>query len=501
MKRMMLCLCLAVLLCAGCQEIPSAANSALPAFSSSLSAEETLAPTATAANPAVSHSPTAPVTQAPTPQETALPTPEASAAPTEAQLRIPALYVEVKGGQTVASTEEYLAAQISVDARGSGWDSHPAAAAQIRGRGHSTWKWEKKPYKIKFDKAVSLCGMPKAKQWVLLANYADKSLSRNYVAASMAQILEGLDYTPKQSHVELYLNGEYMGVYTLSEQIQVHKNRVNIAESEAADTGYLLEIGGRDAGSDHDVLNHDYFMAGFARQIAIKAPDTKVISQEQLDFIISYVRAANDAIAAHDGYEQYIDVDSFIDWGILHELTYNIDSCYRRSCYMTKDAGGKLKMGPIWDFDLALGNFSKDNQKYNDLATVGPGVEDLLDYEKLAGMQYNTYSYDDYYVVLTWMNYLLSDPSFYARYAARWNQVKERLLEKGLEAIDESERLLEGAWQKNFERWKVLEGRPAAGYSSKKTAAIKTFAGSVDYLRDFLKQRYQWLDKRLNKGM
>lgn len=104
--------------------------------------------------------------------------------------------------------------------------------------------------------------MPKAKQWVLLANYADKSLSRNYVAASMAQILEGLDYTPKQSHVELYLNGEYMGVYTLSEQIQVHKNRVNIAESEAADTGYLLEIGGRDAGSDHDVLNHDYFMAG-----------------------------------------------------------------------------------------------------------------------------------------------------------------------------------------------------------------------------------------------
>lgn len=68
----------------------------------------------------------------------------------------------------------------------------------------------------------------------------NKSLSRNYVAASMAQILEGLDYTPKQSHVELYLNGEYMGVYTLSEQIQVHKNRVNIAESEAADTGLFV---------------------------------------------------------------------------------------------------------------------------------------------------------------------------------------------------------------------------------------------------------------------
>lgn len=108
---------------------------------------------------------------------------------------------------------------------------------------------------------------------------------------------------------------------------------------------------------------------GLRARSPLKRPDTKVISQEQLDFIISYVQAANDAIAAHDGYEQYIDVDSFIDWGILHELTYNIDSCYRRSCYMTKDAGGKLKMGPIWDFDLALGNFSKDNQKYNDLAT------------------------------------------------------------------------------------------------------------------------------------
>lgn len=490
MKRIVALLCFAVLL-TGCASAPvtppdtpgTTATTTAVTTTASASAGTTDTTASTAAT-------TVSTTQKPTAPTTAPPL-------SEAQSRIPALHINVVGGAPITSNEEYLAATVSLDGRESGFADMGEMSAQIRGRGHSTWLWDKKPYKFKLDSKASLCGMPEAKQWVLLANYADKALGRNYIATAMAATLAGLTYTPRQTFVEVYLNGEYVGVYTLSEQIQVQENRVNIEEnSPNADTGYLLEIGGRDSDKAHDVINRDYFMAGLARHIRIKSPDTTGISQAQLDFIIGYVRKVNEAITTHGDYESLIDVDSFIDWGILHELTYNMDSCYRRSCFMTKPAGGKLQMGPVWDFDLALGNYGKDPKTYDDLVTVGPGTEDLLDYTKLVDMNEKTYSYDDYYVILTWMNYLLCDESFYNRYVARWNEVKDDLMKAALQAINETDTLLDGAWQRNFKRWDVLGGK--AGYCSSATAKITTYDGQLEYLRNFLQKRSKWLDSRLN---
>ena len=492
MKRILALSCLVALLLAGCATQPATAPEASDAT--------TVATTVTTAATTVTAGTTTTdgTVSTTTVSTTAKPTASTTAPPlSEAQSKIAALHINVVGGAAITSNEEYVAATVSLDGRASGFADLGAVGAQVRGRGHSTWLWDKKPYKIKLDAKASLCGMPEGRQWVLLANYADKALGRNYVATAMAATLSGLTYTPRQTFVELYLNGEYMGVYTLSEQIQVHENRVNIEEnSPNADTGYLLELGGRDSDKAHDVINRDYFMAGLARHIRIKSPDTTGISQAQLDFIIGYVRDVNEAIMAHGDYESLIDVDSFIDWGILHELTYNMDSCYRRSCFMTKPAGGKLQMGPVWDFDLALGNYGKDPKGYDDLVTVGPGTEDLLDYTKLVDMNEKTYSHDDYYVILTWMNYLLSDQAFFDRYVARWNEVKDELMKAALQAINETGSLLDGAWQRNFKRWDVLGGKP--GYGSSATAKITTYDGQLDYLRNFLQKRSAWLDSRLN---
>lgn len=385
---------------------------------------------------------------------------------------LPVVHIYIDGNSEVTSKEVYKKAEISIDCSGLAFPSLDATAVNIKGRGHSTWQWEKKPYKLKFDKAVSVLGLPAAKEWVLLANYSDKTLIRNYVAMEMGKVLNHLDFMPTQYPVDLFINGTYRGVYTLGEQIEVENGRVEIDENYAdIDTGYLLEVGGTE---DGDVLNVDYFHAVTLRFVTIKSPNTERISKEAFAYIKNYVTQADQAVVSLTNYEQYIDVDSVIDWFILHELTYNLDSGFRRSCYLTKDKGGKLKMGPVWDFDLAFGNFSKDNPKYDDWAMVGePGG----------------------YVDVTWFNYLLKDETFKAKLKARWDAVKDKLLQTALTKIDEMAALIEPSQKANFEVWQIWDIR--AGYSPHSLVAYNTYEKQIQYLKDFLNKRYAWMDANI----
>lgn len=212
---------------------------------------------------------------------------------------------------------------------------------------------------------------------MLLANQADKSLVRNCVASVMGRFLD-FGFTPTIRPVDVYLNGEYIGVYNISEQIEVKKGRVELKQNDGDDAGFLIEIGGKDDDTPEDA----WFSGTLSRNVVVKSPDEDEITPEQFAYIASFVKKADAAVKTRGNYEDYIDVDALIDWLILHELTCNLDSCFRRSCYMTKEPGGKLTMGPIWDFDLAFGNFVMDagnyerwfscDTKYNSLQ--GPGV-------------------------------------------------------------------------------------------------------------------------------
>lgn len=366
----------------------------------------------------------------------------------------------------------------SLDCSGAvGFDSLEPVTGKIRGRGNSTWKWEKKPYKIKFDEKVSLLGLTENKDWILLANYADKSLIRNTVAYEMGRILDGITWSPTQYPVDLFVNGEYRGVYSLGEHMEVAKGRVEIDESDTeVDTGYLIEIGGitqEDIDAGVDYIHTD---GRYVRHASFVSPDEEVITDEQKAFIKDYFQKTEDAIVAGEGYEEYIDVDSFIDWILLQELTYNIDACFRRSCYLTKDKGGKLQMGPIWDYDLAFGNFSKDDPDYDGLITVGSEDEDS-------------------YVWVNWCTFLMQDPEFCARLWARWQEIKEPLLEMANATIDRYSALLEGAQQENFEVWQIWDER--AGYQSRWCSAADSYPEQIAYLRDFLETRADTLDELL----
>lgn len=389
------------------------------------------------------------------------------------QSKIPVVCITTKDGVTIESNEEYVAGSFYMNCDEiTGFRSVTTESMTIRGRGHSTWKWDKKPYKIKFDSKVSLFGLEAAKDWVLLANYTDKSLIRNYVAMEGAKVLDHLTFVGVQYPVDLFLNGEYLGVYTLGQQIEAKKGRVELTDNGTdVDTGYLLEIGGT---SSEDVWNETCFYTTLCKYVKVKAPNDKTLTKEQVAYIRDYVKAADEAVMSGVGYEKYIDIDSLIDWVIVHELFYNIDCAFRRSCYFTKDAGGKLTMGPIWDFDNAFGNFWKDDKTYSSFATADSN---------------SGYIWDN------WMSYLINYPEFRARFKARWEEIKYPILEKLLETIDNGADMIDRSAKYNFEKWDILNKR--VGCQDSSIVKYNTFEKQIKYFRDWVEKRWTWLNENI----
>lgn len=386
---------------------------------------------------------------------------------------------------SVISKDEYVPCTVQIDASMTDgeYSGTDVLKAKIRGRGHSTWTWPKKPYKIKLEKKTSLLGMAEAKKWVLLANYADESLLRNTTAFEMARSMGSFRFVPHAIPVDVYMNGVYQGVYTLGEQLEVKTSRLAIDDSLAnKQTAYLLEIGGADPNVDKKGWNYFDLPSECGINIVIKSPDTEYDpeaeynwTQEHFDYIYDYVCKADEAITTLTDYERYINVDSFIDWFLVHELTYNLDSCFRRSCYITKTTIGKLEMGPIWDFDLAFGNMYLDNPKYDDWATIGDT--------------------DNSYIGITWYNYLMTDPKFREKARARWDEIKDTMVQTAIDTIDSYKPKIMPSAEENFEIWRTLS--MANGFQPEVMKDNDTYISQIMYLRSFISSRKRWIDENL----
>ena len=271
---------------------------------------------------------------------------------------------------------------------------------QVRGRGNSTWGWEKKPYTFKLSSKKPVLGMTADKRWNLLANYDDRTLIRNDVSLEIGRRAEdGLDWTSHGDFVELVMNGEFLGTYYLCEHNQISANRVNITKMNDGDTsaetisgGYLLEY--------DDKGDLPFFNSSIKKYpISIKSPDDDGFDV-QWHWIESYINNLEsvlsnpDSLAAHK-YLDYMDIDSYVDWWLVYEITGNgYEPSAPRSCYMYKDRGGKMHAGPVWDFD-----------QYTYRASIrGFQVKNALYYK-----------------------YLFKDPLFVARVKERWVLLKANL--------------------------------------------------------------------------
>jgi hypothetical protein len=267
------------------------------------------------------------------------------------------------------------------------------ATTSIRGRGNSTWGNPKKPYALKLDSKAEVLGMPKHKRWVLLANWMDRTLMRNDVAFEIAR--RTMTWAPRGKFVELYLNGKHQGNYYLCEQIKVDENRVDVG-----DDGYIFEF---DTYGPSDEIN--YFYSPVKNYpVTIKEPDEDEITswdhprfleaQDCIGNVEQLLESDKSKHARWTEITELIDVTSYIDWWIVHELTFNYEPNHPKSCYMHKKGNGKLYAGPVWDFDW--GTFQK-------------GVEYMIVNESL------------------WYGYLFQYPEFKTAIKERWSETKATL--------------------------------------------------------------------------
>ena len=336
----------------------------------------------------------------------------------------------------------------------------------IKGRGTSTFQFEKKPYLVKFTERTSLFELPAAKKWVFLANYADKTLMRNRIGLEMARSLE-MKYVPSTFYAEVYLNDEYMGLYSVGDKIENDPARLSLPYSEdPAQTGYLLDMG--------KIAGFYFTVNPGLKKVDVVEPSGDDLTDEHKVYIRKIVTDLDTAIREGGDYASLMDVDSFIDWWIVTELSFNSDCVFHRSTYMTVEPGGKLSMGPMWDFDRAFGNFSGDLDRYDTFVTVGANDGST-------------------YVAENWFNYLLQDPSFCSRLQARWKQVGKKLCKESLERIEEDRSLLAVAAEKNFRKYDVMG--VCLDYGTSDSVILDTYDKNVDALEQFIQDRYDWLDE------
>lgn len=321
------------------------------------------------------------------------------------------LVINTAGGAAITSKEDYVEATFSLSHSCPEWDMEEVSGG-IRGRGNSTWLWyPKKPYRIKFDKKQSLLGLPKAKSWVLLAEYRDPTKLMNAFVFELGNLM-GLPYTNHNRYVEVVLNGKPQGLYHLTEQVQQNENRVNIDETE----GILMQLDRDDGPELAPDAADNFWSAVYSMPVCVKNPDEP--SATQLDMVKEALRPLEEAVNACDytRVDELLDIRSMIDFLIVQELVYNVELDAPRSMYMHKDIGGdKWHMGPLWDFDAGFDfdwtNMTTSHNYFSDYRELVLGTRPATH----AGTQYR---------VPGFFSDMFKMPAFVTAYKARWIEIK-----------------------------------------------------------------------------
>ncbi len=396
----------------------------------------------------------------------------------------------------VTSTISVLGAEIY------GGDDIYAAAAGIKLRGNSTMGYAKKPYRIKFDKKQNVFGLGKAKSWVLLANYLDPASIRNDIAYAFGERLNTVTqaqtgfsmYVPRMRPVEVYLNGEFKGLYDMGDHIQVDETRIAIDESgdelddndvqlfPEANVGYYLEV--EDSSrvlAEYESEGAEYFTisntndAGTTLYVQFKTPE--IPSAEQKAYISNYLQTINDLIRAEDeSVWDYIDIDGFIDWYLVNELFKNTDSGFLSSVKMFKDKDGKLSMGPVWDFDL------------------GSGAVAYSDIDDPTGWRTRNEERCD------WYTHLFAMDSFATAFKARWAKLHEAgAFDAIFEDINNLTAYLDEAANEDYDLWHdtyVTEVNNTSWLTVPSIQLTENWDVQIQYLTTYMKARIAWMDEQ-----
>lgn len=371
--------------------------------------------------------------------------------------------VSIRTGSEITSRTEYLPATITVT--NYPYADNISAPGKAKGRGNATFlSYPKKSYKFKLDESREVCGFRKNRDWVLLAEYCDKSLMRTTYMNALSKAA-GCEWTPESAHVELYLNGSYNGVYLLIEQVEKAKHKIDIS-----DDGFIIE--------DDNYYSWEplYFKTGlYGRHYTFKYPDVSDGEISRNDDNYNYIKDFMDQMEAslqsgdfrdpEKGYRKYIDVQSFARWYLVMELLSCQDPNF---FYVLPTRGEKLKMYPAWDAEWILGN-----------AYAGPGGWTSLppDFEKMENWRKKRY-----------FQALFNDPYFVEQVYLTWLELKEKLGDVR-EAVSLETGTIRLAQEDNFEKWDILNRKVSV-----EQIVLGSWERELEYASAWFEKRIAWFD-------
>ncbi len=433
--------------------------------------------------------------------------PEVGAAGISPENRLPVIEIQTKYNRPISSKDRYADAEMTL----TDGEEVQHFQIQIRGRGNSTWSLPKKPYRIKLSEKSDLLGLGESRHWILLANHYDGSHLRNKLSydLSAAMGMTAVDTT----FVNVILNGEYAGLYQLSENIRPAKDRVpvidweDVAEDAAAAIAEREEMNAEEAealtlameqdlswitsgtfeGREIDkyinlsrydttggyILELDEYYDEVSKfttpqdvPIMIKSPEYLNTNDEMFGYIRDWVIEMEEAMFAPDGYNslgkhysEYIDMNSFVDYWIVNQVFKSVELLYK-SCFMYKPADGKLVFGPVWDMDWSSGNHAN---------LTGDGADPCS--------WTHQYSQDREY----WYRALYDDPYFITKLQDRWWEVRS-LIDEMMASMDTIAEELAYAAEDNSRVW-----------------GTRSFAEETADLKEWLNTRIAWMDEQLAK--
>ena len=329
---------------------------------------------------------------------------------------------------------------------------------------------------IKMD--VPLLGMPAENDWVLKAEYLDRTLMKNHLVFDLFQKMG--HYAPRTRYCEVVLDGEYLGIYTLQEKIKRNKNRVNIDKLQPNELtlpdlsgGYIYEINNTGAAFDWTSAFAPINDAttNYNVEFRVVYPDRDALPAAQLNYLKAFTDSFEVALASPQfqdstvGYRAYTDVYSFIDFMLISEFAANYDT-YGRSFFLTKENlsdGGKLKAGPPWDFDQAFGWYIPSPQGW---------VWEITNY---------------YWPFPFWWSKFWSDEQYRRETECRWKSYRQGALSDAVvqQTIDSLKTRISSCISRNDFVWPSTNGT--------------TYLDNVNNLQTWITQRLAWMDDSLNQ--
>ena len=374
---------------------------------------------------------------------------------------LPIIYLQTDSFLPIESKDDYILGDAWIDG-GRGFNDFEESPMKIRGRGNSTWQFPKKPFQMKLDDKGEFLGMPNDKKWLFLAEYADKTMLRNKIAFEMGYI-SNLDWTPQARFAEVFINGEYNGTYNITQKVEESDNRVALG-----DTGYLLELDQLERLDFDDVYFESTATDRFI--VNIKEPSLEYNSEEY-SYIVNLIGDFESALfganftSESNGYRQYIDIDSFVDWFLISEITKNVDSMFFSSIFLNVIPGEQIKMGPLWDFDLSFGNVDYADSRYPEGWWV----------------KYNP-----------WYERLFQDPYFVAKVKERFgyfNNNQDLIINK----IDSYSEQLKWAQEENDDKWQTM-----GVFVWPNPVVFDTYQEEVDNMKSWYSTRMTWLESAID---